>query len=247
METHADSATADAALGRRILRLSDRGALATLLRGGTPAGPAGRPYASLTLVASDLDGSPILLLSDLADHSRNIAAGPAVSLLLAPAMGAAEPLGQPRLSLLAAAESDGTPRLKERFLDRHPQAKTYAGFGDFRCYRLRPAHGHLVAGFGRIGWIEGSRLLLEVANPDELAGELRDLVRALNVDSPDLVQALGGAAGGAGLPWQLTGIDPEGCDFRAGERTARLDFPTLLSDLPSVAAQILFWRRRLPT
>ncbi len=61
-----------AGFARRLLRGRDRGALATSLHGA--------PYASLVLVAADLDASPLLLLSDLAQHSRNIAFEPRVSL-----------------------------------------------------------------------------------------------------------------------------------------------------------------------
>ena len=86
MATHLS--TPEEALARRLLRLSDRGALATVIDPRSPAQEFGLPYASLVLVASDLDGSPILMLSDLADHSRNIAADQRVSLLLARASNA---------------------------------------------------------------------------------------------------------------------------------------------------------------
>src|SRR5271165_2999108 len=62
-----------ATFGRRLLRGRDRAALATSLRGA--------PYASLVLFVADLDASPLLLLSDLAQHSRNIAVDPRISLL----------------------------------------------------------------------------------------------------------------------------------------------------------------------
>jgi len=66
------------ALGRTVRRLArsvDRAALATTLADG-------RPYASLVLLAWDFDGAPLLLLSDLAEHSRNLARDPRQALLI---------------------------------------------------------------------------------------------------------------------------------------------------------------------
>src|SRR3954454_19439672 len=81
---------------RRLIRTRDHAALATSLRGW--------PYASLVAMACDLDASPLLLLSDLAAHTRNLAAGPRVSLLFDATSGFADPLAGPRLTLLGRAE-----------------------------------------------------------------------------------------------------------------------------------------------
>jgi putative heme iron utilization protein len=214
MQTHADFLSSEEILARRLMRLADRGALATLLARPSPEGEGGGPYASLVLVASDLDGSPLLMLSDLADHSRNIAADPRISLLLAPGSGAAEPLAEPRLSLSGEARPEPAERARQRFLDRHPGAAVYAGFGDFKCYRIACREAH-----------QGPRLLLG-SGAFALWPEGGNLARRMNVEEPGRIERLGGTAGGMAAPWRLTGIDPEGCDFRAGEKTARLDFPS---------------------
>jgi hypothetical protein len=239
MQTHADFLSSEEILARRLMRLADRGALATLLARPSPEGGGGGPYASLVLVASDLDGSPLLMLSDLADHSRNIAADPRISLLLAPGSGAAEPLAEARLSLVGEARPEPAERARQRFLDRHPGAAVYAGFGDFKCYRIACREAHLVAGFGRIRWLQGPRLLL---GPGALAlwPEGGNLARRMNVEEPGRIERLAGMASGRAAPWRLTGIDPEGCDFRAGEQTARLDFP---SAVESVAQALDFIRK----
>ena len=130
---------------------------ARLRPGGARHQPGGAPYASLVLVAADLDASPLLLLSDLAQHSRNIAFDPRVSLLLDGTEGHADPLAGPRLTLLGRAEAVADPRLLARFAARHPSSALYAGFADFRLYRVAVERGHLVAGFGRIDWIDGRR------------------------------------------------------------------------------------------
>ncbi len=230
MQTHADSSGSEEALARRLMRLADRAALASLLAHPTSDGSQGLPYASLALVASDLDGAPLLMLSNLADHSRNIAADPRVSLLLAPDFSAAEPLAHARLSLIGEARPAGEERVRQRFLDRHPGASVYAGFTDFRCYRVSFSQAHLVAGFGRIRWLEAERLLLE-QGVFALWPEGGNLARKLNVEEVGLVGRLGTRASGVLAPWRLTGLDAEGCDFRAGKRTARLDFPAAVESV----------------
>src|SRR5271167_1810642 len=101
-----------ATLARSLARSRTRAALATSLNGA--------PYASLVLFAADLDASPLLLLSDLAQHSRNIAFDPRVSLLFDGTKGHADRLDGPRLTLLGRAEAATHPRLLARLAARHP-------------------------------------------------------------------------------------------------------------------------------
>ncbi len=205
-----------ASAARRLLRRCDRAALATSL--------GGAPYASLVLVAVDHDASPLLFLSDLAQHSRNIAFDPRVSLLLDGTAGHADPLTGPRLSILGCAEVDADQRLLGRFVARHPAAEAYAGFADFRLYRIVVERGHLVAGFGRIDWIAGADLLY--AGPTEaLAAAETGILQHMNADHADAVSFYAQRLpGGAGTGWRMTGIDPEGIDLRRQGESARLDF-----------------------
>ncbi len=142
-----------ARLARRLLRTVESASLATIERDG------GGPYASLVLVAADEDGSPILLLSDLAEHSRNLAADDRASLMVDGTAGLEDRLTGPRLTVLGRAIASAAPRHRARFLARHPNAAQYADFGDFRFYRIAVARAHLVAGFGRIHELGADDLL----------------------------------------------------------------------------------------
>src|SRR5882757_8583201 len=110
---------------RDLVRGLDRAALATAL----PVQSGAWPYASLVLVAVDHDLSPILLMSDLAEHSKAIRADNRVSLLFDGTAGLEQPLTGPRVSMLGRIAPTGDERLKCRFLARHPDAGLYAGFG----------------------------------------------------------------------------------------------------------------------
>lgn len=210
---------------RALLRGLDRVSLATFL----PAEPAGWPYASLVLVAVDHDLTPILLLSDLAEHTRAIQADGRVSLLFDGTAGLDQPLTGPRVTVLGRAERTQDDRLKGRFLARHPDASLYAGFKDFGFYRVAVERVHLVGGFGKIRWIEAAELAAPQA--PGLAEAEPGIVGHMNEDHGDAVQLyaeklIGRTAGG----WTVTGIDPEGLDLRRGGETARIDFDAPLKD-----------------
>ena len=206
---------------RRLIRSRGHAALGTSL--------AGRPYVSLVAAACDGDASPLLLLSDLAQHTKNLTAEPAVSLLFEDVAGHADPLAGPRLTLLGRAERCNDSRAAARFAARHPPSASYAGFADFHLYRVSIERGHLVAGFGRIAWIEATELRFGV-DASALAAAEPEIVDHMNRDHGEAVELYARRLlGRQETGWQMTGIDPEGVDLRcsmeAGVKTARLDFP----------------------
>jgi hypothetical protein len=206
---------------RNLLRGLDRASLASALPGedGAPW-----PYASLVLVAVDHDLAPILLLSDLAEHSKAIAADSRVSLLFDGTAGLDQPLAGPRASLLGRAAPTTNQRLKRRFLAHHPDAEMYAGFSDFRFYRVAPERVHLVGGFGKIRWFTMAELL-PTPPSDALTVSETEIVEHMNTDHRDAIQLYAGKL--LGLPagdWKMTGIDAEGVDLKSAGRVARLAF-----------------------
>ena len=156
---------------RRLVRTQDRGRLATLTDGA--------PYASLVLSASDHAGAPLLLLSDLAEHTRNIKADSRVSLLFEDTVGLEDPLTGARVTLLGRAELCGGDAERTRYLARHPSAAGYAEFGDFNFYRVTVTRAHLVDGFGVIDWVEGDALACEAP---ELAAAEPEIVSHMNAN-----------------------------------------------------------------
>lgn len=208
---------------RDLLRGLDRATLATI---GHPQGPAaGEPYASLVLAAVMADASPILLISTLADHTRNLGADPRVSLLYDGTVGLAEPLMGARVSVQGRATRSDDPAARARYLARHPGAAMYAGFRDFAFYTVEIRAAHIVAGFGRIHWLEGDRLRDDVADAAALVAAEPEIVGHMNADHADAVQLYATRlCGRSGDGWTMTGCDPEGADLRRGGEIARLVF-----------------------
>ena len=210
---------------RDLLRALDRATLATSLPGETTAWP----YASLVLVAVDHDLSPILLMSDMAEHTRAIKADDRVSLLFDGTGGLDQPLTGPRATVLGRAERTADERLKKRFLARHPDAALYAGFKDFGFYRIAVERAHLVGGFGKIRWIGADELVPRQAAG--LAEAEAGIVEHMNADHADAVQLYAAKLISlAGDGWRMTGIDSEGIDLRRAGTVARLAFDVPLQE-----------------
>src|SRR3712207_2722011 len=137
-------------MAKHLLRTIRSGALATL-------GPDGAPFATLVTVATDLDGSPLLLTSRLSGHTANMEREPRVSILLAQT-GKGDPLAHPRLTVAGRAGRADEPRIRARFLARHPKAELYADFADFSFWRVEIAGGHLNGGFARAAGLSAADL-----------------------------------------------------------------------------------------
>jgi putative heme iron utilization protein len=209
-------------LARSLLRRSRQGALATLMAG------SGDPYCSLVNIASHPDGSPILLISRLALHTRNILADARVSLML-DERAEGDPLEGARIMLAGRAEEAGADELaivRRRYLNAHPSAEAFVDFKDFAFFRIRPSGTHLVAGFGRIVDLRPERFLTDISDAAALLEAEQDAVDHMNADHRDATRLYATRLLGAeALDWLCTGCDPGGLDLQAGSKTLRLDFP----------------------
>ncbi len=222
------------ALTRSLLRRSRQGALATLMPG------SGDPYCSLVNVASEPDGSPVLLISRLAIHTKNILADPRVSLML-DERAPGDPLEGARIMVAGVAEQaiDDVHVLRRRYLAAHPSAEMFAGFGDFAFFRIVIKGVHLVAGFGRIVDLKPADVLTDLGGAEELIAAEPDILDHMNADHADTMnlyatKLLGAATG----EWRATGCDPNGLDMQDGIRTLRLDFPRRIA-APAALRQLL--------
>lgn len=207
------------AQARTLVRSRDRGGLATAMTGD------GWPYASLVMLACDAAANPLLMISELAEHTQNILADNRVGLLIDGTAGLDNPLTGARVTLVGRAEKTTDPDHKARYVARHPDAALYAGFADFALYRLAVERVHMVAGFGAIHWIEKPAYALDSASARELIAAEAEIVSHMNRDHADAVQLYATRLLGLdGAGWVMTGVDPEGCDLRNGGTVARLAF-----------------------
>jgi putative heme iron utilization protein len=211
------------AVAKGLLRATRAGALGTIDRN------TGHPFASLVNVATDSDGAPLILVSRLSTHTANLEVDGRASLLLASA-GKGDPLAHPRLTLLGsfaqiARDDPREPRIRRRFLARHPKSELYAGFGDFSFWRLEVVSAHLNGGFARAADLKAADVMTDIAGAEGLIEAEEGAVSHMNDDHAEAVRLyatkLLGAEDGA---WRLTGLDPDGLDLGRGDATLRLPF-----------------------
>lgn len=217
---------------KKLMREARSGALATLTAG------SGDPYCSLVNVASAADGSPLLLISRLALHTKNILADARVSLML-DERKEGDPLQGARVMLMGKAAVTEDPEARRRYLARQPEAEMFAGFGDFAFYKIELAGAHLVAGFGRIVDLKPADLLTDLADADTMVAAEPEVIEHMNRDHPDAVRLyatrLLGAADG---DWHVVGCDPDGLELQNSRTALRLPFPERVRS-PGVLRQVL--------
>jgi len=225
-------------VAKGLLRATRAGALATIDRN------TGHPFASLVNVATDSDGAPLILVSRLSTHTANLERDGRASLLLASG-GKGDPLAHPRLTLLGSfvqipRDDAREPRIRRRFLARHPKSELYAGFADFSFWRLDAVSAHLNGGFARAADLKAADVLTDIADADALIEAEDGAIAHMNEDHADAVRLyamrLLGADDGK---WRLTGIDPEGLDLALGDVTLRLPFPARVSDAAALRKMVV--------
>jgi len=220
------------ALAARLqIRACDRTSLGTELAGQN------RAYVSLAAVSTDIDGSPLLLMSTLSDHTRNLTADPKLSMLFDGSAGHANPQEGPRATIMGRVERASAAdlaRVRRRYLARHPGAALYADFTDFAFFRVAVERIHWVGGFGRAAWVERSPAIDQAT-----ASAFADA-------EPGLIDTLAGLADRVAAAWvrrrstgwKLTAIDPDGFVLARGKVTHRLAFASPLADPDAVEAAV---------
>jgi putative heme iron utilization protein len=220
------------AAAKKLLRESRTGALATVMAG------SGAPYCSLVNAATEADGSPLLLLSRLALHTKNILADPRLSLMF-DERKEGDPLQGARVTLSGTVAPTAEPASRARYLARQPEAAMFADFPDFAFYRMTITGAHLIAGFGRIVDLTPADILTDVSDAQALRDAEAEAAEHMNTDHADALQLyatkLLGAPGGA---WRCAGCDPEGLDLQLGRIGLRLNFPERVTS-PAALRQTL--------
>src|SRR5215468_1286709 len=207
---------------KSLLRRSRQGALATVMVN------SGDPYCSLVNVAANPDAAPLLLISRLAVHTRNILADSRVSLMLDERV-AGDPLEGSRIMVAGRAEElagEAAALGRRRYLAAHPSAEAFADFKDFAFFRIAPSGLHLVAGFGRIIDLKPAQFLTDISDAADLLDIEASAVEHMNEDHREAMGLYATKLLGAGAAdWRCTGCDPEGMDMQAEGQTLRLEFP----------------------
>jgi putative heme iron utilization protein len=221
-----------------------------LVRGAASATLAtqreGQPFASLVTPAAAPDLTPLLWLSTLSEHTRQLMAEPRCALLFAGAPAEANPQTTPRVTLTGVAEpvpeAEASP-LKARWLVRHPYAALYADFADFALWRVRVGGALLVGGFARATRIRAGDLLPDPAAVAAVAAAEAGILDHMNADHAEAVaaiaRALPGGRAAEGSPWRMVALDVDGADLACGDAVRRLRFSRPVGDPGGVRDELV--------
>lgn len=215
-------------LARTLLRTARAGSLAVL------GADSGAPAVSRVGVSTDIDGTPIILISRLAPHTAALLKDGRCALLLGEP-GKGDPLAHARISVEAEAvevgrESPEHGRLRARYLNHQPKAKLYADLSDFRFFRLTPKSASLNGGFGKAYTMTPEHLLTRSAITPDLEAREAGAVEHMNEDHFDSVDHY--ARFYLKLPqgnWMLAGIEEDGITIFLGDDVRRIFFETPLA------------------
>ena len=207
--------------------------------------PAGYPFGSLVTFLVDTDGSPWVLVSTMAEHTRNAQNDPRASVLVTEqAPGGVDPLAVGRVSLVGDLTAQTpTAELRAAFLERHPGARVYVDFPDFGWWKLDVQAIRYVGGFGRMSWVETGEYA--VAEPDPIAPFADGIVAHMNADhAASHVMLIHHVVGRTDVTSAvMTGVDRLGCDLDAqsprGTLPLRLPFPSPVTSAEAVRSTLV--------
>jgi len=227
----------DAELSRTLVAAAKIASLSTLTA-------EGYPYGSVVSYAADDAGNPVVLISEMAEHTVNARGDERASMLIVASAGDGDPLGRARLTLVGRlGVLDDPGELRDRYLEAHPYAAYYADFTDFSFWRLDVEQCRYVGGFGHMSWVAADGYCSSSVDP--LWQAAAGIIEHMNDDHADanLMYAQVQAGLGDATEATMVGIDRHGLTLRAatpaGPRMARVPFPAPLSDADAAQAAVI--------
>ncbi len=220
---------------RRYLRAHHSGALATL-----SAKLGGHPFGSIVPFVLDPECRPVILISTLAEHTRNLAADPRASLIVHDYAEDAQ--AGARLTLVAAAvRLPDDAEVRARYLRYFPAAVELLALGDFSFWALAPERLFFIRGFGRIHWLAAAAFGPPASS---LAAVEDEIVAHMNADHVTaLVDYCRHAHGVTPVEVAMAGIDCDGFDVRADGRLLRFEFAMPVTDAGEARAALVAMAR----
>ena len=171
----------------------------------------GWPFASVVPYALTADGDPVVMLSNIAEHTRNIDRDPRVTLLVRENTSGDAVQASSRVAIMATARKSGDPAVEKAYFDRFPSARRMLSAHGFFLYVLEVARIRWIAGFGSMGWLERGDWAPADA-PDPLAAHAAGITEHMNRDHAAALLELVAHAGAPGRAARMTGLTSAGLD-----------------------------------
>jgi len=177
---------------------------------------AGYPFVSVTPYCVDRAGSPVIYISPIAQHTKNIMADPRVSLTVVEKQDSDDVQAHGRVTCMGrAVQNDSDRDAAERYFRHFPSSRQYDRTHAFSFFRLELIRIRFIGGFGQIFWVAPDEFSLR--NPFSPAEETR-IIQHMNQDHAEVLYRL------AGNGSKLVGVDAEGFDLLSRDQKIRISF-----------------------
>lgn len=220
-----------AVAARRLLNHQNLGVLAT-----QSVDIEGYPFGSIAPYVLDYEGQPVMLISEIALHTRNIKRNNKVSLTVFDRL-ADDPQAAGRLTWIGDADpvNPNDAEIRRRYLRYFPSSESYFDTHDFSFYCIRLRRARFIGGFGQIFWVEAGEMLL----PNPFRQAETGIVKHMNQDHEKALRHYCAALKGIDVQTvEMTGIDGEGFDLLADGRKLRIDFDSPISTVEEARATL---------
>ncbi len=201
----------------------------------------GYPFGSVVPYTLGRDGWPMILISHLARHTKNLNAAAQCCITIAE-QSDADIQKLLRLACLADAEpvEEIEPAQAERHFRYFPDNRGYYEQLNFHFYRLQPQKFYCVGGFGTARWIGVDQL----AAPNRFTfAEENEYLRQINDDFSHLLPQLLFERGHNGVhedpPFSAVGLDQNGLDLIQTHHLFRRVFSTKVTDFSDIIDQLM--------
>jgi len=225
-----------AAPARALIQEEQHGVLCTLSQK-----ISGWPFGSVTPYALTQEGEPTILISEIAEHTRNLRADPRVSLFIQDGAFLNDTQSGRRITLMGLAEQVSAESLADaqrRYLARFPNAEQYFQVHDFALFKITTQHVRFIGGFGEIYWLEPSEVLINAAN-NPLSAYAAGICEHMNADHVNALILYAKAFAGLDVTSaKMVDVDPNGFDMEVEHenaiRTIRIRFPQPVTTMDEV-------------
>jgi len=200
----------------------------------------GYPFGSVVPYCLDRSGNLIILISQIAQHTKNILANPKVSLITIE-QGVDDVQIGGRLTWIADVVSlrdEESEAAADRYYRYFPQSRDFHKVHDFDFYRLELVRARYIAGFGKIHWIDPENILLENTFSSDQEQRMIDHMNHDHISAMKTYCDRAKVETGEGDP-QITGIDSEGFHLRVNEKIVRFDFNEPANTAEEVRARLV--------
>ena len=224
----------NARTARQMLRAHRYGALSTLSKKFD-----GHPFGSITPYMVDHDGSLLILISGLAEHTKNILSDSRISLITHD-QNDPHIQTQGRVTLVGNATFDpDRERCGKRYLRYFPEAQTYFDMADFNFFRIVPFAIRYIGGFGDIHWVKADNYRMSTY---PLISEETALMNELDTEQLNALARSLGCIDAKKI--ELMGVDCDGFDMRINDKAYRSNFAELVLDSAQARTAILTQSRK---